>query len=379
MDLDTLRREIGDIDEQLVTLFCRRMEVAGEIAAYKQANGLPVPDAARERAVLAKVAQQAGEPFGRYARVLYGTLFDVSRAYQHTKIETHAPLEEAIAGALAGTPVVFPEQGVVACQGVEGAYGQQACEKLFALPEIVYCRSFEAVFQAVESGLCQFGVMPIENSSFGSVGAVYDLMLKHRFHIVRSTKLAIDHKLLGRSGASLSGIREIFSHEQAIGQCSAFLAAHPEIKVTACENTAIAAQKVAESGRDDVAAIASVNCAALYGLSVLAEDIQNNANNQTRFICIARDLAVYPGADRISLMLATPHRPGELYRVIARFAALGLNITKLESRPVPGSDFSFLFYLDIEASVQVPEVSALLGELSQGDALFTFLGAYREV
>jgi chorismate mutase/prephenate dehydratase len=247
------------------------------------------------------------------------------------------------------------------------------------MPDIIYFRSFENVFQAVEQGLCDFGLLPIENSSYGSVNSVYDLMRHHNFHIVRSIRLHIDHNLLAKPGTALEDIREIISHEQAIGQCSVFLGNHPEIKVTVCENTASAAKLVAESERRDIAAISSRNCAQLYGLDILSDKLQNSENNYTRFICIAKDLAIYPGADRISLMFSVPHNPGALYRMIAQFAALGLNLTKLESRPIAGRDFEFLFYFDMEASVWSEDVLRLLGECSAAEELFVFLGSYSEM
>lgn len=379
MSLDALREKINAVDAKLVPLLCERMALSGEVAAYKQKKGIPVLDEARERAILDKVSAMAAEGCEQPIRSLYASIFDTSRSLQYAQMHSASTLVAEIEKALRNAPEVFPRRGVVACQGIEGAYSQQACQRLFAEPDVLYCRTFKGVFQAVENGLCEFGVLPIENSTHGSVAAVYDLMRRHRFSIVRSAKLHIDHKLLGIPGAERSPIREIISHEQAIGQCSEYLAAHPQIKVTVCENTAVAAKKVAASGRHDVAAIASQACASRYGLTVLESNIQNSQNNYTRFLCITRDLTVYPGANRISLMLKTPHSPGALYHTLARFASLGVNLTKLESRPIPGSDFDFLFYLDLEASVAVPEIRAILGNLSQEDAQFTFLGNYSEV
>ena len=197
---------------------------------------------------------------------------------------------------------------------------------------------------------------------------------------MRSLKLHIRHSLVARPGATLDGIREIISHEQALGQCSEFLKAHPEIKAIPVENTAIAAKQVAESGRSDIAAISSIRCAELYNLSVLSDHVQNNENNYTRFICISKELELYPGANRISIMLSLSHRPGALYGIIAKFAALGLNLTKLESRPIPGSDFEFLFYFDLESSVDNPETLSILNELAAAPSeRFAFLGNYSEM
>lgn len=378
MELSEIRMEIDKIDRELTLLFRRRMELAAEAAAVKAKNGMGVLDRNREREILRRAATEAGEELEGYARILFSTILDLSRSYQ-TRLRTEEkPLAKLIERA-AGAETLFPRKGTVACQGVEGAYSQIACDKLFAAPEILFFRSFDGVFSAVEGGLCEFGVLPIENSSYGSVNEVYDLMRRRRFYIVRSLRLHIDHALLAKPGTTLDMVKEIYSHEQALGQCSEFLNAHKDIRFTVCENTAAAAQLVAESPRPDIAAISSRNCAALYGLSILSDRVQNSDNNYTRFICIAREPVIYPGADRISLILALPHRPGSLYRAISKIAALGINITKLESRPIPGRDFEFMFYFDLEASVWSPEVVKLLCELENSSEQFTFLGSYSEV
>jgi len=379
MDIQELRKQINEIDEQLVKAFDARMKVALEIGKYKKEHGLPVFDPTRERAVLDKQTAAVDENMATYVKLLYNTLFDLSRSYQQRYMTQGSELTNHIANAIDSTPKLFPKKAVVACQGVEGAYSQQACDKLFELPSIVYFKRFEGVFQAIESGLCQYGVLPIENSSHGSVTEVYDLMRKHRFHIVRSTKLKINHRLLTRPGVKLEDVREIFSHEQAIGQCSEFLKTLKDVKVTVCENTAVAAQMVSKSERRDVAAISAPVCAALYGLSVAKSDISNSDSNFTRFICIAKQLEIYPGANKMSLMLNVQHKPGALYNMIAKFSALGLNLTKLESRPLAGTDFEFMFYFDLDASVYDAAALQLLSELDAGPETFTYLGSYSEI
>lgn len=379
MSLQEIRGALDQLDTQMVDLFVQRMTLCGQVAEIKKGTGQKVLDGAREREVLARVGRQAGEALDPYARMLYTVMMDVSRAWQTALIGGETALTRQIRAAMADTPAQFPRRGTVACQGIEGSYAQMACDRLFAAPDIMYFRTFENVFQAVEQGLCEFGILPIENSSNGSVRGVYDLMRHYRFSIVRSVRLHIDHQLMALPGASLSDIREVVSHEQAIGQCSRFLSQHPEIKVILCENTATAAKLVTDSGRSDLAAICSRRCAGLYGLQSIESHVQNSENNYTRFICIAKDLAIYPGADHVSLMLSVEHTPGALYRMIARFAALGVNLTKLESRPVPGSDFEFLFYFELEASVWSEDVLHLLGDCSASDDLFAFLGSYSEV
>jgi chorismate mutase/prephenate dehydratase len=379
MEIQEIRTQIDDIDEQMITLMVKRMNMAVEVAEYKKRNNLPVLDRNREREILSHVAQLAGEGYEGYAKILFSTLFDLSKSYQSRILSHNGKLADEIAQALEKTPKIFPSKAVVACQGIEGAYSQMACDRLFSLPSIIYFRHFEGVFQAVQSGLCQYGILPIENSSYGSVIKVYDLMKRFDFHIAKSIKLLISHALLAKPGIKPGAIREIFSHEQAIGQCSEFLREHKEIKVTVCENTAEAAKMVSESDRPDVAAISSKNCTELYGLALVSDSIQNSEVNYTRFICISKGLEIYPGADKISLMITLPHRPGSLYTTLAKFSALGLNLTKLESRPISGKDFEFMFYFDFEASLYSDDVIKLLSDLEASPDQFEFLGSYSEI
>lgn len=380
MDIQELRKNIDEIDRELVDLFLRRMSISAEVAEYKREVGMPVLDPARERALLERVSEMSGEEFERYTRTLYSTILDLSRSYQHKKLDNTSKTHREIESAMQNTPQLFPERATIACQGLEGAYSQIAAEKLFALPSIMFFSSFDAVFSAIESGLCEYGVLPIENSTAGSVKQVYDLMISKKFKIVRSTRIKIDHNLLAKDGVKLSEITEIYSHPQAIAQCSDFLSKLPKsVKVVKVENTATAARMVAESERRDVASLSSRSAAGQYGLSVVESSVQNNGNNHTRFICIAKDLEIYPGADRTSLMLVTPHRPGALYKMLSRFNALGINLVKLESRPLPDRDFEFMFYFDLEASVYSTKLAELLAELEYECDEFTYLGTYSEV
>ncbi len=378
MKLEEIRKDIDKVDSQIADLFKERMALSLDIAKAKQEDNLPVVNASREKEILHRISNEVGEPLDGYARILFNTLFDLSRSYQNNYLSRVSDIGERIEKALEETPKLFPKKAVVACQGVEGSYSQAACEKLFEVPSTMYFNSFEGVFNAVEKGLCQYGILPIENSSYGSVGTVYDLMRNYNFHIVKSIRLRINHSLLAKPGTKLKDVKEIFSHEQAIGQCGEFLKTLKDVKITICENTARAAKMVAESERDDVAAICSRDCMELYGLESLNNNIQVSDNNYTRFICISKNLEIYPGANKISLMLTLPHRPSSLYHMIAKFAALGVNLTKLESRPVPGSDFEFMFYFDMEASVYSPELVNLLGQLENQPELFVFLGSYSE-
>lgn len=379
MDIQELRREIDGIDAQLLPLFCQRMEIAAQVADYKKQNGLPIFVPGREREILDRVAGQAGEGMSDYAKILYNTLFELSRAYQGSRNSQPSPLRDRVLTALDKTPPLFPKTATVACQGVEGAFSQIAAERIFHDPMILYFKDFYGVFQAVEQGLCRYGILPIENSTAGSVNQVYDGMVQHHFSIVRSLRLKVDQNLLAKEGSKLSGIREVFSHEQAIRQCSEFLAAHPDIKVTPVENTAAAAELVARSPRPDVAALCSHACEALYGLRCLMPNVQDQGNNHTRFICISRDLEIYPGSDRTSIRLVLDHKPGALSKVLSRLYVRGINVTKLESRPIPDRDFEFQFYFDLETSVYSPEFAQMLCDLEGLCQEFQYLGSYREV
>ncbi|MBE6820341.1 MAG: chorismate mutase [Ruminococcaceae bacterium] len=377
MDLNELRNKIDSIDKELVKLFKERMETAAEVGRFKQENGIPVFNRQREREIINNVTESVPEELQSYAKTLYQTLFELSRSYQKRIIYPQSDFSKMIEEATAGEPLPMPERATVACQGVEGAYSQFACDKMFAYPSIMYFSGFEDVFKAVDSGLCRYGILPVENSTAGSVNKVYDLMNKYKFYITHSLKLFIGHTLLAPRGVKLEDVKEVFSHEQALNQCSEYLA-KLGVKITVCENTAVAAKMVAQSGRTDCAAIGSKDCAELYGLSVLKSGIQNTDNNYTRFICISKKLEIYAGADKTSIMMTLPHKPGALYNVISGFAALGLNMTKLESRPLPGTNFEFMFYFDINASVYSENLRVLLNELEHDAEQFSYLGSYTE-
>lgn len=379
MNLDELRAEIDKIDDQLIKLFQDRMEVASKIGQYKKDNGLPVLNSQREREILNEVADKSKPEMKSYLRVLYSLLFELSRSYQEKIFKKHSELYDNISQSISNTNNLFPTDSVVACQGVEGSYSQIACEKIFKNPNIMYFNEWEKVFSAIEQGFCDYGILPIENSTAGSVKQVYDLMVNHNFSIVRSTRIQVNHCLLAKKGTKLSNIKEVISHEQALTQCSEFLSGLDGVKITTVENTAIAAQMVAESDRDDIVALSSNDCAELYNLNCLKTSVQDKNNNYTRFICISKNLEIYPGADKTSLMLVLQHKPGALYKVLSRLYALDINLIKLESRPLSDRDFEFMFYFDLETSIYSEEFVQLICELDGICDEFKYLGSYSEV
>ena len=379
MELSDYRKRLDEIDEEILHLFSERMDIAVEIASWKQENSLPVLDARREKEKLQRIEEMSDPELSDYSFTLFSMLMELSRSRQNRILHRDSPETRAIETALRDTPQLFPEKAVVACQGVEGAYSGIACEKLFLRPSIFYFSSFDAVFTAVEKGLCRYGVIPVENSTAGTVNAVYDLMVKHDFRIVRSVRIKVDHNLLVRPGTKEEDIREIYSHGQALTQCASFLQRFPNAKIIPCEDTAVAAKMVAESNDPGVAALSSRSCAKLYGLEILMGSVQDSDNNYTRFICISKNLEIYPGADHTSLMMVIRDEPGTLHHVLARFYVLGINMHKLESRPIPGRNWEYRFYFDLDTSVYSPKFIQLMGELGDICEEYEYLGSYSEV
>ena len=377
------RKEIDEIDAQFIELFRKRMDVASRVAEYKRESGMPVFDSAREREKLTQLAEMAGPDMGNYIRQMYSLMFELSRDHQNRLLGTSSDLYEAITKAIDETPRLFPEGARVACQGTEGAYSMMAAEKLFKQPDIEYVKTFADVIRAVEAGYVRYGVLPIENSTAGIVGAVYKLLESHNVYAVRSVRCKVEHSLLANRGVKLEDIREVVSHEQAVNQCGKFLSAlgtpdHP-VKITYAANTAVSAKMVMESGRGDIAAISSHACANLYSLDTLARDIHDTDNNYTRFLCISKNVEIYPGADRTSMMLVTSNTPGALYKVLSRFYALGINITNLVARPIEGRDFEFRFFCDFDTSVYSDSFAALMQTIADTCEEFRYLGSYREM
>ena len=379
MSMEEYRQQLNELDAKMVELYVQRMKIAESIGQYKKENNLPVKDRRRERELMDRLAEQAGEDYENGIRGIYSLMIDQSCARQKRIMAEPSELSRRMDEAVKNTENLFPEKATVACQGTEGAYSQAAAEKIFKHPSIMYFSSFASVFSAVDKGLCRFGILPLENSSAGSVNQIYDLMVKHNVSIVRTARIHVSHTLVAPAGTRMEDIREVYSHEQAILQCNEFLGGLKGVKVTACENTAMAAQRVAESGRKDVAAISSKDCAELYGLRILASDINDSKNNYTRFICISKKLEIYPGADKTSIMMVIPHKPGSLYKILSRLYVLGINLNKLESRPMPGRNFEFMFYFDIEESIYSPALKELLCEFESEAPEFRYLGSYSEV
>ncbi len=380
MELPEIREEIDRIDAALCKSFVERMDIATEVAKAKIAMGKQIYDPARERDKLHSIAESVPERYQDQMVSLFSLLMSMSKAEQGryiSQVTGDSRADRARESYVpAGTP--FPTKATVACQGVEGAYSQIAACRLFQVPSISFFTTFEGVFRAVDEGFCEFGVLPIENSTAGSVNAVYDLLGRFGFSIVRSLRLKVDHNLLAKPGTKIEDIREVISHEQAILQSQNFLN-ELDVQTKVVENTAIAAERVAKSDRADLACLSSRDCASLYDLDILASDVQDTDHNYTRFVVISKKPRVYPGATKSSLMLNLKSQPGALFRVLERFYALDINLVKLESRPIPGRDNEFTFYFDLDCPAGSETLDLLLDSLDDTCASFTFFGSYTEV
>ena len=362
-DLLDIRNEIDLVDDELIKLFVKRMGLSKEVAEVKKNSNVAVTDTSREDKIIYRLTKTLPDELKLYAKEVYSAIFSVSKAYQNTLVDKTSKTVEKIKEIM-DTDVEFPISATVAGQGVEGANSESAAKKAFPICDISYFKTFDGVCNAVEKGFCEFGILPIENSTAGSVLEVYDLMDKHNFYVVKSVKLKINHCLAGVVGATKKDIKKVISHSQAIKQCANYLKSN-NLESEECENTAVA--------------LCSKECACLYGLKIIEENVQDNLSNYTRFIVISKDLKLYAGSNKISVMMSAPHESGSLSKILQKFYSLGLSLTKIESRPIMGSDFEFLFYFDFEGDVKDKGVLNLLSELENSSMKFAFLGSFKEV
>ena len=374
-DLKQLRDQIDAIDKDLMALFAQRMEVTQKVGEYKVGAGIQVLDARREQEVLDSKAALAPQAIQSEARTLFETIMALSRRQQRRLVEPDQPAfhQYLAQKARAGEPVKNPR---VLYQGVPGAYAEEAVVAYFGedcqrknLP------AWEDVFEALQKGEAHYGVVPIENSSTGSINQVYDLLAKYEHFIVGEVKLRVCHCLMAPPGVELDDITEVYSHEQGLFQCAPYLKEHPW-KQTALSNTAASAKFVAES-KKPYAAIGSQRCAKLYGLNVLARDIAQSSSNYTRFVVVAPRMELGSERDKISALFTLPHKVGTLHQIMAVFAIGGLNMMKLESRPILEKSWEYRFFVDFSGNLLDPELDLILRELVECSTAFRVLGNYR--
>ena len=371
LNLPDIRKEIDAIDSQLLDLFIQRMQAAEKVAMVKKRDGLPITNLKREQEILDAFEERGGD-FGSGARTMLATLIDISCAYQQMLLYG----EDGKLRKRLMTAGSILKGSKIACQGTTGAYSHLAARQFFGEDaEPLFFPKFQDVFDAVTEGYTDFGVLPIENTTAGAVDDVYDLLTRHGFYIVGETDVAINHCLLAPKGATMQDIKEVYAHPQALSQCARYIQRHG-FETNEYSNNAVAAKHVSRWNDPTKAAIASSVAGRQFDLDILEEDIQDIDGNQTRFIIISKHLVIREGADKISLTFSLPHQTGSLYRVLSRFAANGMNISKIESRPLKGQNFSYRFYLDFNGNVHDEKVCSLLCALSTEMSHFKFLGTY---
>lgn len=371
MDLNELRQGINALDETIMEAFEQRMQLCKQVAVYKQANGMQIFQTDREKEILARVRSQAPEGLDGSSALLFQTIMDISKYLQYRELHKVVDPYEF-------QPLVITPDASVACQGMAGANSEAAARQIFGeecMPK--FLPTFSDVFDAVQRGEVTFGIIPVQNSTAGSVVQAYDLMKDYNFFITRATVVEITNCLAVKPGTHLDDVRDVYSHPQALSQCSQFIVRNG-LKPHEYDNTATAAQLVADSV-EPIAAICSEGCAKLHGLEILADHISDYVPNYTRFFCISKDLLLSEDADRISVMLKLPHEEGSLHRLLSKFVIAGLNLLKLESRPIRNGSFEVMFYLDFSGNIHDPAVSALLSDLTENLEYFNFLGNYGEI
>lgn len=374
MDLLECRNKLDVIDKQIVKLFEERMDICGKVAETKIATGKAVYDAEREKQKLEAVSAMAGSDFNQIAvRELFSQMMSISRKYQYSILAEHGRSAKLGFEQLDRLPV----EGVrVVHQGVEGAYSHAAAIQYFGRDaEIYHVARFEDAMKEVQLGNADYAVMPIENSSAGAVIDMYDLLTRYDNYIVAETFLPVNHALLGVPGAKLSDVKTVFSHPQALMQCSAFLNDNG-LKQISVENTAVAAKRVVEEGDKSQAAIASEIAGKLYGLELLKPFIQNNQGNTTRFVILANRKVYQKDAGKISLCFELPHTSGSLYNMLGNFIFNHVNMMMIESRPIPGKNWEYRFFVDIEGNLQDAGVKNALRGIGAEAQNFKILGNY---
>lgn len=366
LDLEAIRREIDEADGILIQAFERRMRAVLKVAAYKKANHLPVRDRARELKVIAKaIGRLQDKKYSKAAEDLMESIMAIARGLEEDELQN---AEDKQAPAIE-----------VGCFGVEGSYSHKAMEEYFAGKNINrhYYGVFEDVVKAVKNGEIRYGVLPVENSSTGGITEVYDLLRHYGCYITGEKCVKIEHNLMALPGATLGGITEVYSHPQGFAQCKEFFADYPQMKQVPYYSTSKSAEAVKESGSLHLAAVAGKQAAELYGLQILAANINYNGNNTTRFIVIANRPEQSADADKITLVIAVKHEPGSLYRVLGYFYHSGLNLTNLESRPIEGKSWEYFFHIDLRGNLADANVQETMQVLSDNCAYFKLLGNYR--
>jgi len=370
IDLAKSRETIDRIDRQIVDLFEERMKVAGDVAEYKRATGKKVLDPQREQEKLQTLGTLASSEFNKRAvEELFSQIMSISRKYQYSLLKEEA--EQFV------QMVDLPKskETRVCFFGAPGSYSEQAMEHCFGHEVTSFpAETFKEVMEAVQSGQADFGVLPIENTTTGGITDSYDLLMEYENYIVAEHVVKVEHALLTVPGAELSDIKTVFSHPQGISQCKRFLEEHPEMTPQVCASTSESAKQVMQCGDKSLAAIASKRAAEIYGLEVLKECLNTENINSTRFIVVAGEKKYKADANKISICFELPHESGSLYKMLSHIMYNNLNMTKIESRPIPGRSFEYRFFVDFEGCITDAAVRNTLNGIREEASRLKVLG-----
>lgn len=365
MDLQALRSQINQLDETILQAFAERMAICRQVGVYKKENHMPVFQKDREDQVIRRIRDLAPPDMSQSAAALFAAIMDISKCYQ----------QQVLADA-SWMPPFRQVQSLTCsragCPGTKGSYSEAALRTLLPEAQVQFYPTFGDVCRGVSSGEIDFGILPIQNTTTGTVIPTYDLLHQQVGYIAATVNLEIRHCLAVRKGTDPAQLTTVCSHPQALQQCSGFLRT-TGLKQLSYSNTATAAQFVAQS-QLPYAAVCSPRCAAEYGLEILRRDIADAQENVTKFICFSKECLIPEHADTISIITELPNRPGSLSRMLNKFTANGLDLKKLESRPVADGSFDVRFYLDFSGNVLDPRVNALLADLAGSLSEFRFLG-----
>lgn len=374
-DLQDIRKDIDAIDEQIVNLYKERMNLTSEVASYKIATGKSVLDRERELGKLSFLETLADSDFTKHGiRELFEQIMSSSRKKQYQLLTASGRMEDM---GFEEITSLRTDKIRVVYQGVEGAYAHLALASYFGEETYrFHVDTWRDAMEAIKTGKADYAVLPFENSSAGIVAENYDLLKEYGYHIVGEQKIKINHCVLGLDGADFSRIKKIYSHPQALAQCSKFLEAHREWEIIPERNTAMAAKKVKEDADPTQAAIASSLTAELYGLQLLAEGVQNNSMNETRFIIVTRKSEYISGAGKISICIQLKHESGALYHALSHFIYNGLNMTRIESRPIQGRNWEYQFFIDFDGNLKDAAVQNALRGLKEETLDLKIFGNY---
>ncbi|WP_033154013.1 prephenate dehydratase [Pseudobutyrivibrio ruminis] len=376
-DLGDIRVEIDQVDKEILNLFNKRMELACQVAEYKIATGKKVYDKEREDAKLEKLSSYVDDDFSEQAvKELYTQIMSISRKKQFAILQ-----ERGVSFDTGFTQVDrFDFSDAVVCfQGVQGAYSQLAMLAFFddEMKDSFHVDLWRDAMEAISTGKADYAVLPIENSLAGSIEENFDLLSEYNVAIIGEQILKVDHALLGVKGATINDIKTVYSHPKAIAQCENYIRKyHIDWDVKNLRNTAMSAQKIQDDGDKTQAAIGSKYNAVLYNLDILEESIQDDKNNETRFVIVSKEKKYKKSADKISLCLEISHEPGSLYRILSNLIFNGINMNRIESRPIKGVNWQYRFFIDIDGNLNDEAVRNALTGLKEECVSIRVLGNY---